>query len=84
MTFEVRLTVKALEQLAGYMAEGDAAGLKELVEAIEALAVDPTTGVRWGPFHWRLRVGRYRAVYSWQEGHLIVLVVHVGRTDDDR
>lgn len=79
MTHEVRLSDTAQRQLATYMAEGDTAGLKELIAALESLAADPHQGVRWGPMHWRLRVGRYRAVYAWEKGQLIVLVIHVGR-----
>lgn len=81
---EVRFTDKAKNQLAAYMRDGDAEGLKELIGELEALVDDPRRGVRWGPFHWRLRVGRYRAVYAWQEGQIIILVIHVGRTEDQQ
>ena len=81
MTFTVVWEPVAIDVAAGFLAD-DPAGLRDLFEAIDALAYQPrppqafplgTSG------HHRLRVGRYRAVYEIDEALGTVKVRHVGR-----
>ena len=56
-----------------------------MVAAIDRLCETPTAGSALkGEFEGlrRLRVGRYRVVYEWQQQQLVVLVVRIGHRKD--
>jgi mRNA interferase RelE/StbE len=60
---------------------------KKIVDTLKKFAADPR-GYRgdWKPMsgstHWRLRVGRYRAICELREQELILLVLNVGARGD--
>ncbi|GAA2661057.1 hypothetical protein GCM10010400_19550 [Streptomyces aculeolatus] len=80
MSHEVVWETDAVNAAAGFLAD-DPAGLRALVDGIDALATEqrPKNSAPWGTDHRRLRVGRYRAVYRIDDGRVTVLVLHVGR-----
>ncbi|WP_234380220.1 type II toxin-antitoxin system RelE family toxin [Streptomyces sp. CMB-StM0423] len=61
--------------------DGDPAGLRALIDGIDALATEqrPKNSAPWGTGKRRLRVGRYRAIYRIDDGMVTVLVLHAGR-----
>ena len=81
MTFRVVWEPVAVDLAARFLAD-DPEGLREVFEAVDALADEPrppgafplgTSGLH------RLRVGRYRAVYELDEASETIEVRHVGR-----
>jgi mRNA interferase RelE/StbE len=62
----------------------DPAGLREVLEAIDALAEDPrpAASVPWGPVLGRLHVGRYRVIY--EIGDDVISVRRVDRLSAER
>ncbi|MEO3767066.1 type II toxin-antitoxin system RelE/ParE family toxin [Streptomyces sp. B8F3] len=80
MSHEVVWETDAVNAAAGFLAD-DPAGLRALIDGIDALATEqrPKNSAPWGTDQRRLRVGRYRAIYRIDDGRVTVLVLHVGR-----
>ncbi len=81
MTFKVVWEPAAVDLATRFLAD-DPDGLRELFTAVDALANEPrplgafplgTSGL------YRLRVGRYRAVYEVDEASQSIKIRHVGR-----
>lgn len=74
---KVEWSAEALDQAAKYL--DDRAGLADVFEATDALANDPepVTSFAWGPLFRRLRVGRYRVLYTF--GDDLIVIQHVDR-----
>jgi mRNA interferase RelE/StbE len=83
MTYRIDYSDEALEA-AGRLMKIDVDGLRALFDAIDTLATDPRpqTAFPYGsPNVLRLRVGAYRALYQIYEDTLLILVIHIGRTE---
>jgi mRNA interferase RelE/StbE len=86
MTLRIDYSDEALES-AGRLMKTDLDGLRTLFDAIDALATDPRPENAFpysSPNVLRLRVGTYRALYQIYEDTLLILVIHIGRTDPHR
>ncbi|WP_326797706.1 type II toxin-antitoxin system RelE/ParE family toxin [Streptomyces sp. NBC_01808] len=80
MSHEVVWETDAVNAATGFLAD-DPAGLRALIDGIDALAAEqrPKNSAPWGTDKRRLRIGRYRAIYRIDDGRVTVLVLHVGR-----
>ncbi|MCE0536991.1 type II toxin-antitoxin system RelE/ParE family toxin [Kineosporia rhizophila] len=80
MTFEVVYEARALDQASAFLAD-DQEGLRQVMDAIDALTADPRPADSFpfgSPDLRRIRIGRYRVVYE-IKGET-VSVGHIART----
>lgn len=80
MTYPVVWSDEAFTAAESYLVD-DRAGLAAVFDAVDELGQepDPATAFVWGPDLRRLRVGRYRVVYTSPESSGVIEIVHLGR-----
>lgn len=82
MSYQVRLRRTVQKQL-DKLAEHDYEMIAEIISVLEQESRPPGVKKLAGSGLWRIRVGRYRVVYSINDKEHLVIVVRVaGRTED--
>ena len=82
MSYQVRLR-RAVQKQLDKLAEHDYEMIAEIISVLEQEPRPPGVKKLAGSGLWRIRVGRYRVVYSINDKEHLVIVVRVaGRTED--
>jgi len=80
VTYEVVWSDEAFAAAEGFLID-DRVGLASVFDAVDGLGVEPRppAAFAWGGDLFRLRVGRYRVIYTVHAGSRFVEVIHLGR-----
>ncbi|MFM9368780.1 type II toxin-antitoxin system RelE family toxin [Streptomyces sp. Da 82-17] len=81
MTYSVIWEPEATSAAVRFLKD-DPQGLAALYEAVDRLAENPrpADSAPYGSTYRRLRVGRYRALYTIDDHVIRILITHIGRT----
>ncbi|MEP6650992.1 MAG: type II toxin-antitoxin system RelE/ParE family toxin [Lapillicoccus sp.] len=81
MSYEVLWSHEAFTAAEGFVTD-DPTGVAALFDSIDNLATGPRPAATfpWGADLYRLRIGRYRAIYAINDTTRTVEVVHLGRS----